>query len=123
MIVGDLHHVELRGDARGDVLAGRGGRGEERVIVRHQRHDERFDGFGEGLAEGFAFGVEHLAHAGDFRGGVGGGLRVVAGDEHVDIAADRLALPSTVLAVTSLSEALSCSAITRTAMIRWLPRI
>ena len=86
----DLHDVELGGDARRDVLAGGGGRGEEGVIAGHQRNDERFDGFGEGVRERFAFGVEHLADAGDLRGGVGGGPGVVAGDEHVDVAAEGL---------------------------------
>ncbi len=45
----ELHHVELRRDARGDVLAGRGGGGEEGVVAGHHRHDEGFDSFGQGM--------------------------------------------------------------------------
>src|SRR5262249_45246052 len=58
-----------------------------RLVIGHHRNDERLHGLGEGVGEGFAFGMQHLANAREFRGGVGGGLRIVAGDEHVDVAA------------------------------------
>ncbi len=44
---GDLHHVEQGGDARHDVLAGRGGGGDDGVIAAGERDDQRGDRFGQ----------------------------------------------------------------------------
>ena len=49
--VADLHHVEQCGDARRDVLAGRRGRREERVVALHQLGSDRRDRFGELVLE------------------------------------------------------------------------
>ena len=45
--VGDLHDVEQRRHARQDVLAGRGGGRDDRVIVAGERHDQRRDRLGQ----------------------------------------------------------------------------
>ena len=86
----DLHHVELRRDARRGVLAGGRGRKQHRVVVRHQRRDQRFHRLGHLLGQGRAVGVQHLAHAVDLGGGLRGAAGIRARDQHVDIAAHRL---------------------------------
>src|SRR3546814_5927168 len=57
----DLHHVEQRGDARRDILAGRGRGCDERVVAAHQFGDERRDIFGQIVTEGGVVGDMHLA--------------------------------------------------------------
>src|SRR5690606_1453750 len=84
--VRDLHHVEQGGHARHDVLA-HGGRGRhEGVVVAGKRDDGRSQRLGHALGESVGFGEQHLAHALELRGGIGGCLRALAGDQHVDIA-------------------------------------
>ena len=49
--VGDLHHVEQRRDARGDVLSGGCRRDDECVVALHQPGGDRRDRFGELVLE------------------------------------------------------------------------
>ena len=42
---------------------------------------------GQAVGEVLAFGMDHLGDAGDLRGGLGGFAGVVAGDQHVHVAA------------------------------------
>ena len=70
--VGDLHHVEQRGDARHDVLAGRGRRRDERVVGAGQRHDQRRQRLGELVLVGGAVGEQHLLDARELRCRFGG---------------------------------------------------
>ena len=65
--VGDLHHVEQRGDARHDVLAGGGGRRDERVVGAGERDDQRGERLGEAVLERVGFGEQHLGDAGELR--------------------------------------------------------
>ena len=74
--VGDLHHVEQRGDARRDVLAG-GGRGrDEGVVSRHQRPPAARRSRPAGWHRRHRR-PEHLAHAGDL-GGLSATARAMA---------------------------------------------
>ena len=54
--VGDLHHVEERGDARHDVLAGGGRRRDQRVVAVGERDDQRRQRFGEMVGEAVGIG-------------------------------------------------------------------
>ncbi|MNV31888.1 hypothetical protein D3C71_1232100 [compost metagenome] len=84
--VADLSHVELGGHARSDVLAV-GGRGEQDVaVVAGDRQHLRCDVLGEVLGQRCAVGSDHLGHAGDLRGGLGGFGGVGTGHEDVDVA-------------------------------------
>ncbi len=78
------------GDARRDVLAGRRRRRDERVVVADQRDDDRRGFLGELVLEMRRIGEQHLAHAGELGGCLGGRLGVVPGHEHVDVAAELL---------------------------------
>ncbi len=84
--VGDLHHVEQRGDARHQILALRRRRGEQMRVLRRQADQQRRDILGEAVAIGRVVGDQHLRHAGDLGGGIGGGAAILAGDEDVDVA-------------------------------------
>ena len=88
--VGNLHDVEQRGDARHHVLAG-GGRGrDDRVVVPASDDDQRGERLGQHVLVGGAVGEQHLLDAVELGRGVGDGLGVLAGDQHVDSAAERL---------------------------------
>ncbi len=83
----DLGHVQLGGHARQDVLAVRGGRGQDvRVVVGD---GQRLLGhvLGQAVAEVGGVGQQDLGHAGDLGGGIGRGLGVGAGHQHVYVAA------------------------------------
>ena len=84
--VGNLHHVELGGDARGDVLAGGGGGREEGVVVGHQRGGNRRDVFGQLMLEVRAVGDMDLADAGDLAGGIGHRANARSGHQQMDFA-------------------------------------
>ena len=86
--LGDLHHVEERRNPRQHVLAGRGRRRDDRVVAAGERDDQRRGRLGEPLRERVALGEQHLAHALEPRGRLGGGAGGLAGDEDVDLAAD-----------------------------------
>ena len=85
---GHLRDVEQGSDARRDVLAGRGGRRDDRVIRAGQRDHQRGQRLRQALGELVGFGQQHLAHALQLRGGVGGSLGALAGNEHIDVRAD-----------------------------------
>ena len=88
--VGDLHDVERGGDARRHVLARRRRRRDEDVVVADQRRDERRHLLGQPVLQMRGIGDQHLADARQLGSGFGGGLAVVAGDEHVNVAAELL---------------------------------
>ena len=70
--VADLHDVEQRCDARGDILADRGGVGEEGVVVGHQRHHQGGDILGQHVRIRRIVRQQHLRDARNLRHGVGG---------------------------------------------------
>ena len=83
----------------------------------------RGDVLGEAVGELRRVGEQHLGDAGDLRGGRGGdraGVR--AGHQHVDVAAALACAAVMVFSVAPLSDALSCSAMTRVVM-SCLPQI
>jgi hypothetical protein len=84
--VGHLHHVEQRGDARGDVLAGRGGGREEGVVMAHQVGHQRRDVLGQLVLVGGVVGQVDLADPGDLRRLLGHSAAAAAGDEQVHLA-------------------------------------
>ena len=88
--LGDLHHVEQRGDARHHVLEARGRGRDEGVVVRRQRHDQRSQRLGEIVLVSRAFGEQHFLDALQLRGGFGRGLGALAaaGDQHMHVAAE-----------------------------------
>ena len=69
--VGNLHHVEKRGDAGRDVLAGSGRRREKRVVMPHQFGHQRRDVFGQLMLECRIIGEIDFAHPVDPGGFVG----------------------------------------------------
>ncbi|CAG4904920.1 hypothetical protein R69919_03226 [Paraburkholderia gardini] len=88
--VADLRDVQLRGDARRDVLATGSRRREDvRIVLRDVQH-RRCDVFRQARFELRRVGQQHLAHARDLRCRVRRALRVVARHQHVNITADLL---------------------------------
>jgi hypothetical protein len=84
--VADLGHVELGGHARGHVLAAGGGREQDVAVVGCDGQHLRGT-FSARPWPGRRVGVDDLGHAGDLGGGLRGGAGVVAGDQHVHVAA------------------------------------
>jgi hypothetical protein len=86
--LGDLHHVEQRGDPRQHVLRhGRGG-GDDGVVGGRQRHDQRGHRLGHLVGERGVVGGEHLGDARQ-RGGLGRGAGDAGTrDQHMDVATD-----------------------------------
>ncbi len=66
---------------------GRGGGEEQVAVAAGDRQHLRGDVLGELLGQARAVGVQHLGHALDLRGGLGRAGGVLAGDEHVNVAA------------------------------------
>src|SRR3546814_4573103 len=64
--VGDLHHVQQRGYARGDVLAVACCGRKECIMVAHQLYDQRRDIFCQRMLIGGVIGDMHLGNASDF---------------------------------------------------------
>ena len=83
---GNLHHIEVCRDARGDVLALRGGRRQERVVVAHQVSRERGDVFGKAVGVGRIVRHVDLAHASDPGSRFGDRTAIVARDQQVHFA-------------------------------------
>src|SRR3546814_14203725 len=84
--VGNLHDVELGGDARRDVLA-RGGRGRQAgVVIVHQLGDQRRDVFRETVRVGRIIRDMDLAHAGYLAGLFADAAAFLAGDPQMDLA-------------------------------------
>ena len=88
--LGDLHDVEQRGDARHHVLAVRGRRRDDRVVGAGERDDQRGERLGERVLVERAVREQHLVHAVELGGGVGHRFAILAGDQHVHVAAQRL---------------------------------
>ena len=89
--VGDLHHVERGGDARGDVLARRRRRRDERRrSCRSASAMSAAVSSASPCSRCGASASSTLLTPDELGGRFGGGLGVVAGDEHVDVAAQRL---------------------------------
>ncbi len=86
--VGDLHHVEQRRGARGDVLGARGRGGDDRVVTRGERNDQLSQRLGERVAVDRVVGDPHLRDPRELRGRLGRRADVVAGDEDVDRSPD-----------------------------------
>src|SRR5690606_34948379 len=87
--VRDRGHVQLGGEARGVILAVRGGGGQNGVIAPGQRQDGGFDRFGQTVGDGVAFGQQHLADARNLGGGFRDALGVLAQDQNVDVRRQR----------------------------------
>ena len=77
--------IQLGGQTRGEVLSVRGRWGQDGVVAVRQRQHGRFDRLGQHLAQTRALGQQHLAHAGDLGGAVGGGLGALAQDQDVHV--------------------------------------
>ena len=88
--VGDLHDVEQRGDARHHVLAVGGGGRDDRVVGAGERNDERGQRLRQHVLVRRAVGEQHLVDAVELGGGIGRAFAVLAGDEDVHVAAERL---------------------------------
>ena len=87
---GNLHDVEQRGDARHDVLAVRRRRRDDRVIAAGERDDQRGERLGEHVLVEGGVGEQHLLDAVELGGGIRHRLAVLAGDQHMHVAAERL---------------------------------
>ena len=88
--LGDLVDVQQRGDARQEVLAVGGSRGQHVAVVLAQLGDQRRDVFRQLVGVGGVVGDQHLGDALDLGGGFGHGGNVLSGDQHVDVAANGL---------------------------------
>ncbi|MDT4801795.1 hypothetical protein FQZ97_345090 [compost metagenome] len=86
--VGHLGHVQLRSNARHEVLAVGGGRGQDVAVVGCQFGDQRRDVLGQLVGISRIVGLQHPAYADDLGRGLCGRAAVVAGDQQVDIATD-----------------------------------
>ena len=87
--LGDLRDVEQRGDARHDVLAGRGRGRDDRVVAGRERDDQARRAARRGARRvRRASASSTLATPVELRGGLGGGARALAGDQDMDVAAD-----------------------------------
>ncbi len=84
----DLRDVEKRGDAGHEVLAHGGGRGDDRVIILGEAHDESGEGLRNRMRVERVVGDEHLLHAVELRGGFGHRVAALTGHENDDIAAE-----------------------------------
>jgi hypothetical protein len=100
---------------RGDVLAAGGGREQDVAVVAGNGQHLRRDVLGQAVFELRAVGVDHLGHAGDLAGRLGGFTGVGAGDQHVDFAAAGDRRRDGVQGRARM-DALSCSAMTRAAI-------
>jgi hypothetical protein len=87
-MISDLRHVEQRGDARHDVLAEGGGRGEHVAVAGGQSDTPARPGSRPAGRRRRRVGDQHLGDAGDLGGGLGGAGAAAAGDQHVHVAAD-----------------------------------
>jgi hypothetical protein len=88
--VGDLHDIEQGGDARHDVLAGRRGRRDDRVIAGREREDQRGHRLGQHVLVGGAVGEQDLLDAVELGGGLGDRPAPLAGDQHMHVGTERL---------------------------------
>ena len=86
--VGDLGHVEQRGDPRQHVLAGGGGGREQHAVAAHQREHRCGDLLGEALREIWRLGEQDLAHAVELAGSFGDRAAILAGDQNIHIGAE-----------------------------------
>ena len=86
--VGDLHDVEQRGGARHVVLAVGGGGRDDMIIGPGERHDERRHRLGERALILRRIDMQDLLHALELRRLRGGAVGLVAGDEHMHVAAE-----------------------------------
>src|SRR5690606_32649725 len=86
--LGDLVDVQQCGDARQDVLAVGGGRGQHVAVSLAQLGNQRGDVFRQQVGVGGVVRDQHLGNAGDLGGGLGNASDVLASDQHVDITTD-----------------------------------
>src|SRR5581483_8768333 len=85
--IGNLHHVEQRGDARHQVLSGGRRRRQDVRVVRRQLDQQRRDVLGQAVGVGGIVGQAHLGDPGDFGGGLGDRGAAAAGDEDMHVGA------------------------------------
>ena len=71
------------------VLGDGGGRRDDGVIAGRQRDDQRRHRLGEHVLEGASSATSTLATPGELRRRLGRRAAVLAGDQHMDLAADR----------------------------------
>ena len=82
--VGNLHHVEERGDPRHDIL-GAGGRGrDDGVVAGRERHDQPGERLGQRVGVSRVIGGAHFGDAGKLRGARRSVGDVLPGDQHID---------------------------------------
>ena len=91
-----------------------------RVVGGGERDDQRGQRLGELMRVGGAVGEQHLGDAVELGGGLGDGAAVLAGDEHVHLAAERLGGGERLGGRRRLRCLLSCSA-RRSVVIRAPP--
>src|SRR3990167_3124749 len=85
--VADLGHVELGGDARGDVLAAGGGGEQDVAVVARDGQDLRGEVFCQAVLEAGTVGMDDLGDACDLGGGSGCGACAFTGYQHMHVAA------------------------------------
>ena len=87
--VGQLGDVEQGCEPRHHVLAEGRGRSEDRAVVRRQRLQQRHQILGDRLGVGGILDLDHPAHALHLGRGRGRLVAALAGDQEVDLAAQR----------------------------------
>ena len=88
--LGNLHHVEQRGDARHDVLTARGRRRHDRFVRLGQRDDQRRGRFRQHVLVRSRVRQQHFLDAVELGGGIGRRLALMASDQDMHVGAERL---------------------------------
>ncbi len=88
--VGDLHDIEQRGDARHDVLSGRGRRRHDGFVRRRERDDQRRGRLGQHVLVSGRVREQNLFHAVELGRGLSDRFAIVTGDQNVHVGAERL---------------------------------
>jgi hypothetical protein len=95
----------------------------QRVVSVGQRHHQCCQRLGQLRSSVFvAFGMKHLGDAVELGGRVGGGLGILAGDQHVDVAPIWVAVTDGLCGLVG-QEAWSCSAIKKPCLYLPFPRL
>ena len=88
--LGDLVDVQLRGNARQEILAVGGGSSQYMAVVLGQISDQRRDVLGQLVGVSRIVGDQYLGYAFDLCGCFADGSAAAAGYQHVDVATDGL---------------------------------
>ena len=84
--IGNLAYIQLGGYAGGNVLARCGGSKQDVAVVAGHGQHLRGHVFSQAVGEAITFGMQHLGHTSDLRGGRSGCAGVVASHQHVHVA-------------------------------------